>query len=141
MKEFTIIWEDRWQSGSHWHCLTKKSFVRAESIHHVMKSDFGAVARFIFEGFVCTLGETFSEKDVETIIDDTVKAPQFDRKRHGGLHDRGSADAYYGRAASPHWYPLGTGKGERVENLTEEEIAEYQAGYDGQIASGEFKQY
>jgi len=68
-------------------------------------------------------------------------APQFDRKRHGGLHDRGSADAYYHRTFSPHWYPLGTGKGDRIVNLTEEEIAECRAGYDEQVASGEFKQY
>lgn len=69
MKEYTIIWEDRWCSGSHHHCLTKKTFVRAASIHSVMQSDFGQVARFIFEGFVLTLGEVFSEENVETILD------------------------------------------------------------------------
>jgi hypothetical protein len=64
---------------------------------------------------------------------------QFDRKRHGGLYDRGGADAYYRREPLPHWYPNGTGKGERVAELTEEEIAEYQAGYDAQVENGEFK--
>lgn len=67
MKEFTIIWEKRWPSGSHWHCLVKKTFVRVESIDKLMLSDFGQVAQFIFDGFVCTLGETFREEDVETI--------------------------------------------------------------------------
>ena len=65
--------------------------------------------------------------------------PQFDRKRHGGLYDRGSADAYYRRKSSPHWYPNGTGHGEPITELTAEEIAEYQAGYDDQVKSGEFK--
>lgn len=69
MKEFTIIWEDRWQTGSHWHCLAKKTFVRAVNIDSVMKSDLGTVARFIFDGFVLTLGEVFSEENVETLLD------------------------------------------------------------------------
>jgi hypothetical protein len=69
MKEFTVIWEKRWQSGSHWHCLTKKTFVRVKSIHQLMLSDFGQVSLFIFEGFVCTLGETFREEDVKIILD------------------------------------------------------------------------
>jgi len=69
MKEFTVIWEKRWQSGSHWHSLTKKTFVRAESIHELMLSDFGVAARFIFEGFILSLGEKFREEDVEIILD------------------------------------------------------------------------
>ena len=55
---------------------------------------------------------------------------QFDRSRHGGLYDRGSCDSYYGRPKDPHWYPEGTYHGERVTNLTEEEIREYELGYD-----------
>lgn len=55
---------------------------------------------------------------------------QFDRNRHGGLYDRGSADSYYGRRKDPHWYPEGTGRGERVTDLTEEEIKEYNLGYE-----------
>jgi hypothetical protein len=66
---------------------------------------------------------------------------QFDRKRHGGLYDRGSADAYYHRGPAPHWYPNGTGKGDRVTELTNEEIAEYYEGYNTQVESGEFKDY
>ena len=34
-----------------------------------MLSDFGQVSLFIFEGFVCTLGETFREEDVKIILD------------------------------------------------------------------------
>jgi hypothetical protein len=55
---------------------------------------------------------------------------QFDRSRHGGLYDRGSADSYYRRAKNPHWYPEGTGHGKKVTDLTEEEIKEYMLGYD-----------
>ena len=53
---------------------------------------------------------------------------------HGGPQDRGSADAYYGRQYSPHWYPLGTGKGERIEsiNMSDSEIEEYKYGYDNE---------
>jgi hypothetical protein len=55
---------------------------------------------------------------------------QFDRNRHGGLYDRGSADSYYRRPRDPHWYPNGTYNGQRVEDLTIEEMEEYNKGYD-----------
>ena len=55
---------------------------------------------------------------------------QFDRNRHGSLYDRGSADSYYRRPKNPHWYPEGTGRGEKITNLTEEELKEYNLGYD-----------
>jgi hypothetical protein len=58
-----------------------------------------------------------------------VCGEQFCRTRHGGLHDRGSADAYYSRPAQPHWWPSGTGFGEKVTDLTPEEVAEYLIGY------------
>ncbi len=51
---------------------------------------------------------------------------------HGSPYDRGSADYYYGRAPKPHWYPEGTGHGERIEeaDMTAEEVQAYMAGYD-----------
>ena len=55
---------------------------------------------------------------------------QFDRKQHGSLFDRGSADSYYGRPQEPHWYPEGSYNGNIVTNLTPEEVQEYLAGYD-----------
>lgn len=67
--------------------------------------------------------------------------PQFDRNRHGSLYDRGSADSYYSRPPSPHWYPLGTGNGERIENLTPEERKEYYAGYEHNEQYGDKKSY
>jgi hypothetical protein len=68
---------------------------------------------------------------------------QFDRSRHGGLFDRGSADSYYNRPPDPHWYPdpRGTGYGERKTDLTEEEVAEYMAGYEENEKFGDKKSY
>lgn len=52
-------------------------------------------------------------------------------KSHGSPYDRGSADYYYSRQYKPHWYPEGTGRGERIEeaDMTPEEIDAYDAGY------------
>jgi hypothetical protein len=66
---------------------------------------------------------------------------QFQRDRHGSLYDRGSADSYYHRSPSPHWYPLGTGNGERITNLTVEEIEEYYAGYEYNEKFGDKKDW
>ena len=54
----------------------------------------------------------------------------FDRKRHGSLFDRGSADSWYSRPHQPHWYPNGSYNDPRIEDLTPEQIAEYHAGYE-----------
>lgn len=67
-------------------------------------------------------------KEKEQVIR-ILKGPAFERNRHGSLYDRGSADNYYGRAPDPHWYPEGTGHGEKITNLTDEQIGEYMAGY------------
>lgn len=62
MKDYTVIWVDSWMRGSHRHSLTKKSFVRTDSVEKVFK-EFCDVP-FIFEGFVPTLGEEIKEEDV-----------------------------------------------------------------------------
>jgi hypothetical protein len=67
--------------------------------------------------------------------------PQFMRDSHGSLFDRGSADSYYDRDRQPHWWPKGTGHGQKVEDLTAEEVAEYNAGYDHNEADGNKKEY
>lgn len=53
-------------------------------------------------------------------------------QRHGGPFDRGSADSYYGREYSPHFYRGATAMSPRVEleNMTVEEITAYTAGYN-----------
>ena len=49
---------------------------------------------------------------------------------HGDPRDRGAADSYYGRSYSPHKYLHGTYNGERIVDLTPEEIESYKAGYE-----------
>jgi hypothetical protein len=51
---------------------------------------------------------------------------------HGGPFDRGSADSYYGRPASPHKYPNGTGSIPRIEarDMSLAEMREYYKGYE-----------
>jgi hypothetical protein len=67
--------------------------------------------------------------------------PQFDRKQHGSLYDRGSADSYYGRPRNPHWYPNGSYRGDAVVALSAEESAEYHAGYDYNEQYGDKKDW
>ena len=67
--------------------------------------------------------------------------PQFDRSRHGSLYDRGSADSYYRRPPSPHWYPEGTGQGQKIVDLTTNEREEYYAGYKHNEEYGDKKSY
>jgi hypothetical protein len=52
--------------------------------------------------------------------------------RHGGPFDRGSADSYYRRGYSPHYYVGGTHTSPLVpkEEMTKEEIQAYSAGYE-----------
>ena len=52
--------------------------------------------------------------------------------RHGGAYDRGSADAWYGRPAEPHYYTGASFQSTRIDevDMSEEEIAAYMAGYN-----------
>ena len=75
------------------------------------------------------------------LVERALRGPQFDRKRHGGLFDRGSADSYYGRLREPHWWTEGTGRGEKIVNLNDIEIQEYHAGYDYNERYGDKKSY
>jgi len=63
--------------------------------------------------------------------------------RHGGPFDRGSADSYYGRACDPHYYIGRTGLGLRVdfEDLSDNEIKAYNAGYEYNEQFGDKKEY
>ena len=70
-----------------------------------------------------------------------LRGEQFDRKLHGALFDRGSADSYYGRPRDPHYWPEGTGHGQRVTELNEAEIEEYLAGYDWNEQYGDKKSW
>ena len=63
--------------------------------------------------------------------------------RHGGAYDRGAADSYYGRKYRPHYFKGGTGTSEEVtiERMSPGELEAYDAGYEDNQASGNFKNY
>ena len=62
--------------------------------------------------------------------DDDLMEMEYD-ERHGGPYDRGSADAWYGRAYNPHYFVGATHTSEIVElkDMTPDEIVAYTAGY------------
>jgi len=64
-------------------------------------------------------------------------------KSHGSPWDRGSADSYYGRPMKPHYWPAGTGHGYPVnrDDMTEQQIGEYYAGYDWNEQEGLKKEW
>lgn len=63
--------------------------------------------------------------------------------RHGGAYDRGEADSYYRRRRNPHYFVghsfLSTEVTEK--DMTPEEIAAYNQGYDDNEELGDYKQY
>lgn len=81
-----------------------------------------------------------TEQEQETVIR-ALQGWQFLRDRHGSLYDRGSADSYYGRSRNPHYGGVGGDSGNRVDQLSPEEVAEYQAGYTYNELYGEKKDY
>jgi len=70
-----------------------------------------------------------------------IKFEAFERNRHGSLYDRGAADSYYGRQIQPHWWPEGTGKGERIDVTKQGEIDEYMVGYNWNERHGDKKHW
>jgi hypothetical protein len=70
--------------------------------------------------------EDFDSRTVNVMADGGM----FGKYPNGSPYDRGHSDAYYGRQKSPHKYPEGTNKGERIELTDPVEIEEYLAGYN-----------
>lgn len=71
-----------------------------------------------------------------------LRGPEFDRKRHGSLFDRGSADSYYDRAPNPHYGGSGGEFGfEEIRVTHAASVAEYLAGYEHNEQSGLKKEY
>ena len=60
-------------------------------------------------------------------------------KSHGSPWDRGGADSYYHRPKDPHYYPLGTGNGYKITELTDAQVQEYLAGYEWNEKYGDKK--
>jgi len=70
--------------------------------------------------------DRIDEIEYSGVLEDEFK----DYFYHEGPGDRGLADNYYGRLASPHKFPLGTYNGDRVTELTEIESAVYMKAYE-----------
>ena len=83
-----------------------------------------------------------TQTEQEKIVD-ALRGPQFDRKLHGSLFDRGSADSYYGRGYNPHCYEGDTAMSPRIERdlMTKEDIQAYTAGYLFNEKSGDKKMW
>ena len=87
--------------------------------------------------YIAMLAKEEQEKIVRAL-----KGWQFDRKQHGCLYDRGSADSYYGRPRDPHYGGVGGDSGPRVDQgLSINEIQEYYAGYEHNEQFGDKKEW
>jgi hypothetical protein len=60
---------------------------------------------------------------------------------HGDPFDRGMSDSYYGRIRGPHKGGVGGNSGLRNIDLTQQEIADYSAGYDYNESTGDKKDW
>ena len=81
-----------------------------------------------------------TQTEQERIVS-ALKGWQWDRKQHGCLYDRGSADSYYGRQPAPHYGGVGGDSGQRVPVSDAASIAEYQDGYDDNERRGDHKDW
>jgi hypothetical protein len=81
-------------------------------------------------------------EDEQKAVIRALRGPQFIRKNHGSLYDRGSADSYYGRPRDPHYGGVGGDSGPRVDQgLSIDEIKEYYAGYEYNERFGDKKDW
>jgi len=77
-------------------------------------------------------------------LKDAKEYEEEQRKRHNGPYDRGSADSWYRRPQSPHYYIKnqdGTSKRIPEDQMTDEEIEDYYEGYNDNEKEGGHKQY
>ena len=82
-----------------------------------------------------------TEEEQKTVVR-ALRGREFNRKQHGSLFDRGSADSYYGRPQNPHYGGVGGDSGPRVDQgLSIDEIAEYYAGYEYNERFGDKKEW
>ena len=72
---------------------------------------------------------------------------EFDGKvwdnRHGGPFDRGASDSYYRRGSTPHFYIGSTYQSPIVkeDEMTNEQLEAYYAGYRYNEKQGDFKEW
>ena len=86
-------------------------------------------------------GDSTVDAEKKQVIRALKNEWQFDRKRHGSLFDRGSADSYYSRSRDPHYGGVGGDSGNRVKVTDAESIAEYLAGFQDNEENGDRKDY
>jgi hypothetical protein len=79
--------------------------------------------------------------DKERVVEILKSKWYFDRKQHGCLFDRGSADSYYGRGRDPHYGGVGGDSGKRISVSDDISVAEYMAGYDHNERFGDKKEW
>jgi hypothetical protein len=79
--------------------------------------------------------------DIDMPKDVEERFERIKNRVHGSPYDRGSSDSYYRRGRNPHYYPEGTGHGERITDLTPEQLADYHQGYDDNEADFNFKDW
>lgn len=65
---------------------------------------------------------------------------KFDRRCHGSLYDRGSADSYYGRGIRPHFWRNGDHSDEVIV-VEQREVEEYLQGFEDNTEAGNFKDW
>jgi hypothetical protein len=87
-----------------------------------------------------TGGYSSEENPKETVSENEMGEKKYDQS-HGSPYDRGRADSWYRRPSSPHKWPEGTGHGEKVTDLTPEEIEAYEAGYEDNERHGGHKEW
>jgi len=85
----------------------------------------------------------YDAQDKDTKFQDEANNLLEEMPRAGSPQDRGSADRYYYRRYSPHYYeyPFGKGESPRIEEdrMTPEQIALYKKGWDNEDERKEFE--
>jgi len=79
--------------------------------------------------------------DIESIVGFPMS------KHHGSPYDRGNADSYYQRGSRPHYYggeaggPYGGSIKFEQDQMTDQQIKEYEAGYNDNEKDANFKDW
>ena len=81
------------------------------------------------------LEENYERAFAETVDKGTLHLPSNPlSKRHGSAEDRGSADSYYGRPFTPHYYVGDSYNSSRIElKPTDARYELYEKGYQEQV--------
>jgi hypothetical protein len=127
--------------------LTKAELAKREDIIKSMKGNkrklvqkYGKDAEKVMYGRATNIAKKVAENKMENTnkLKEAIKkalTKENSNQTKGSPFDRGSADKYYGRNASPHKIEYMQGGGAKripKENLTPEEIEAYMAGYEGE---------